>query len=171
LPMGAVLLRDAIASALKPGDHATTFGGAPLVASVALEVVRTIAQPDFLAAVRQKGEWLGNRLARLATRSAQVRDVRGRGLMWGLELAGPAAPAAARHLAGGAGARDGCSRGRARVSALPIFGEQGAGSSSLRRKPSIRLAPEGTAPGSLLLQVRPAVLADVPALESLMAES
>src|SRR5256886_3902660 len=75
-----------------PGDHATTFGGAPLVASLALEVVRTIAQPDFLAAVRQKGEWLGNRLARLATRSAQVRDVRGRGLMWGLELAGPAAP-------------------------------------------------------------------------------
>jgi acetylornithine/N-succinyldiaminopimelate aminotransferase len=92
LPMGAVLLRDAIASALKPGDHATTFGGGPLVASVALEVVRTIAQPDFLAAVRQKGEWLGARLARLATRSAKVRDARGRGLMWGLELAEPAAP-------------------------------------------------------------------------------
>ena len=55
------------------------------------------------------------------------------------------------------------------MSALPIFGEQGVGSSSLRRKPSIRRAPEGTAPGSLLLQVRPAVLADVPALESLMA--
>src|SRR2546430_16294594 len=92
-----------------PGDHATTFGGAPLVASLALEVVRTIAQPDFLAAVRQKGEWLGNRLARLATRSAQGRDVRGRGVMWGLEAAGPAAPpvpaprrrGAARFAAGG----------------------------------------------------------------------
>jgi len=92
LPMGAVLLRDAIAGALKPGDHATTFGGGPLVASVALEVVRTIAQPDFLAAVRQKGEWLGARLARLAARSAKVNEVRGRGLMWGLELAEPAAP-------------------------------------------------------------------------------
>jgi acetylornithine/N-succinyldiaminopimelate aminotransferase len=92
LPMGAVLVRDAIASALKPGDHATTFGGGPLVASVALEVVRTIAQPDFLAAVRQKGEWLGARLVGLATRSAKVRDARGRGLMWGLELAEPAAP-------------------------------------------------------------------------------
>src|SRR5207244_2074640 len=91
-PMGAVLLRDAIAGALKPGDHATTFGGGPLVASVALEVVRTIAQPDFLAAVRQKGEWLGARLARLAARSAKVNEVRGRGLMWGLELAEPAAP-------------------------------------------------------------------------------
>jgi predicted acetylornithine/succinylornithine family transaminase len=92
LPMGAVLLRDAIAGALKPGDHATTFGGGPLVASVALEVVRTIARPDFLAAVRQKAEWLGARLAGLATRSAKVRDVRGRGLMWGIELAEPVAP-------------------------------------------------------------------------------
>jgi len=92
LPMGAVLVRDAIASALKPGDHATTFGGGPLVASVALEVVRTVAQPDFLAAVRQKGEWLGARLARLATGSTKLREVRGRGLMWGLELAEPAAP-------------------------------------------------------------------------------
>src|SRR5204863_8449288 len=44
------------------------------------------------AAVRQKGEWLGARLARLAARSTKVREVRGRGLMWGLDLAEPAAP-------------------------------------------------------------------------------
>src|SRR3989454_10984855 len=43
LPMGAVLVTSAVAAALKPGDHATTFGGGPLVAGVALEVVRTIA--------------------------------------------------------------------------------------------------------------------------------
>jgi len=92
LPMGAVLLRDAIAAALKPGDHATTFGGGPLVSSVALAVVRTIAEPDFLAAVRQKSEWLATRLASLAARSPRVREIRGRGLMWGLELAEPAAP-------------------------------------------------------------------------------
>jgi len=92
LPMGAVLLRDAIAAALKPGDHATTFGGGPLVASVALAVVRTIAEPDFLTGVRQKGEWLAARLASLAARSPRVREIRGRGLMWGLELAEPAAP-------------------------------------------------------------------------------
>ena len=92
LPMGAVLLRDAIAAALKPGDHATTFGGGPLVSSVALAVVRTIAEPDFLTAVRQKSEWLATRLASLAARSPRVREIRGRGLMWGLELAEPAAP-------------------------------------------------------------------------------
>ena len=98
LPMGAVLLRDAIATALKPGDHATTFGGGPLVSSVALAVVRTIADPDFLVQVRSKGEWLAARLAALATRCPRVREARGRGLMWGLELTEPAAPfvAAAR---------------------------------------------------------------------------
>ena len=92
LPMGAVLLRDAIATALKPGDHATTFGGGPLVSSVALAVVQTIADPDFLAEVRSKGEWLGARLAALAARRPRVREARGRGLMWGLELTEPAAP-------------------------------------------------------------------------------
>jgi N-acetylglutamate synthase-like GNAT family acetyltransferase len=55
------------------------------------------------------------------------------------------------------------------VSALPIFGEQGAGSGTLRRDAEVRLATEGTAPRSPLPQVRPATLTDVPVLESLMA--
>ena len=92
LPMGAVLLKEAIGSALEPGDHATTFGGGPLVAGVALEVVRAIAAPEFLAAVRRAGEWLATRLERLATRRRRVQGVRGRGLMWGIELTEPAAP-------------------------------------------------------------------------------
>jgi predicted acetylornithine/succinylornithine family transaminase len=100
LPMGAVLVTDAIAAALKPGDHATTFGGGPLVASAALAVVRTIAEPSFLAAVRAKGEWLSAALAELAARRSRVGAVRGRGLMWGVELTEPAAPyvTAAREL-------------------------------------------------------------------------
>src|SRR5213078_1345016 len=84
LPMGAVLLTEKIAAALGPGDHATTFGGGPLVATVALEVLRTIADPDFLAAVRAKGAMLGKRLEQLAAKSPRVRAVRGRGLMWGI---------------------------------------------------------------------------------------
>ena len=87
LPMGAVLVNDRIAAALAPGDHATTFGGGPLVATVALEVVRTIADPDFLAAVRSKGAWFGEQLDALARRAKRVRLARGRGLMWGLDLA------------------------------------------------------------------------------------
>ena len=87
LPMGAVLVAGHIAAALAPGDHATTFGGGPLVATVALDVLRTIAEPDFLEGVRSKGVWLGERLAAIARRSPRVRQARGRGLMWGLELA------------------------------------------------------------------------------------
>ncbi len=98
LPMGAVLLTEDVAAALAPGDHATTFGGGPFVASVGLEVVRIIGAPEFLAAVRRAGERLGELLAALGARARRVREVRGRGLMWGLQLAEPAAPlvAAAR---------------------------------------------------------------------------
>jgi len=96
LPMGAVLLKDAIGATLGPGDHATTFGGGPLVASVGVEVVKTIAAPEFLASVRRSAEWLGARLADLATHVPRVRSVRGRGLLWGIELAEPAAPFVAR---------------------------------------------------------------------------
>jgi predicted acetylornithine/succinylornithine family transaminase len=92
LPMGAVLLKDAIAQALAPGDHATTFGGGPLVATVALDVLRALAHPDLLAAVRRHSEWLETRLSGIAARSPRVRAVRGRGLMWGVELTEPAAP-------------------------------------------------------------------------------
>jgi len=102
LPMGAVLVNEAIAMSLKPGDHATTFGGGPLVASVALAVLRTIAEPDFLAAVQAKGDLLGHLLAALVARRSRVREVRGRGLMWGIELGEPAGPfvgaARDRHL-------------------------------------------------------------------------
>jgi acetylornithine/N-succinyldiaminopimelate aminotransferase len=92
LPMGAVLLKESMAQALSPGDHATTFGGGPLVASVALDVLRALAHPDLLASVRRSGGWLESRLAGIAARSTRVRAVRGRGLMWGIELAEPAAP-------------------------------------------------------------------------------
>lgn len=102
LPMGAVLVTGAIAAALKPGDHATTFGGGPLVAGVALDVLRTIGEPAFLAEVRRKGTWLGERLVGLADRTRRVAQVRGRGLLWGVELTEPAAPYVAqareRHL-------------------------------------------------------------------------
>ena len=92
LPLGAVLLKAEIGAALVPGDHATTFGGGPLITSVGLEVLRTIAAPKFLAEVGAKGDWLGERLVALASKRPRVRDVRGRGLMWGVELSEPAGP-------------------------------------------------------------------------------
>jgi predicted acetylornithine/succinylornithine family transaminase len=100
LPMGAVLLTDSVAAAIQPGDHATTFGGGPLVASVALEVVRRIAEPTFLHAVRLRGAQLAARLAELRALPA-VRETRGVGLMWGVELDTAAAPVVARALEAG----------------------------------------------------------------------
>ncbi len=95
LPMGAVLVTEPIGAALSPGDHATTFGGGPLVAGVALEVLKTIAEPEFLQAVAVKGERLGARLKALAVRTKRVREARGRGLLWGVELSEAAAPVVA----------------------------------------------------------------------------
>jgi acetylornithine/N-succinyldiaminopimelate aminotransferase len=100
LPMGATLLSDRVAAAIQPGDHATTFGGGPLVAAVACEVVRRIAAPEFLAQVRRSGTYLEQAVAQLGTLAA-VRETRGVGLMWGIDLAVPAAPVVARALACG----------------------------------------------------------------------
>jgi acetylornithine/N-succinyldiaminopimelate aminotransferase len=98
LPMGAVLVNESIAAAIKPGDHATTFGGGPFVASVALAQVRTVAEPAFLASVRAKGAWLGERLGALQHGQDGVVAVRGRGLMWGIELDRPVQPVIERAL-------------------------------------------------------------------------
>jgi predicted acetylornithine/succinylornithine family transaminase len=100
LPMGAVLLSERVASAIQPGDHATTFGGGPLVAAVALEVVRRITDDAFLEGVRQRGAHLGRRLAALGALPA-ARDVRGVGMMWGIELSVPAAPIVQQSLDAG----------------------------------------------------------------------
>ncbi len=92
LPMGAVVAAPHIAEALKPGDHATTFGGGPLVATVARAVLRTLSQPAFLDGVRERGQRLEHALEELASQAPGVRALRGRGLMRGVVLDGPAAP-------------------------------------------------------------------------------
>ena len=91
LPMGAVLISAEIAATIKPGDHATTFGGGPFVASVANYVVDRLSDPDLLDAVRQNGAWLGNKLASMAQRLHRVRAARGIGYMWGIDVTVPAA--------------------------------------------------------------------------------
>jgi predicted acetylornithine/succinylornithine family transaminase len=101
LPMGAILVNEAVAAAIRPGDHATTFGGGPFVATVALAHLRAVAQPEFLSEVRRKGSWLGGRLAALQERHEAIVAVRGRGLMWGIELSGPAQPVIEQALARG----------------------------------------------------------------------
>jgi predicted acetylornithine/succinylornithine family transaminase len=96
LPMGAVLMTAEIAAALRPGDHGSTFGGGPVVASVAQHVLIRLSEPAFLERVRTDGAWLGDSLRALAARVAKVRAVRGVGFMWGIDVMEPASEIVAR---------------------------------------------------------------------------
>lgn len=96
LPMGAVLLTETIGAAIQPGDHGTTFGGGPFVASVAGHVLERVAAPSLLARVRDDGEWLGDSLRDLATRTGRVREVRGTGFIWGIDTHSPSSDVIAR---------------------------------------------------------------------------
>ncbi len=101
LPMGAVLMTEELAKVMSPGDHGTTFGGGPLVASVALHVVKRIAEPSLLDHVKEDGEWVHGELEAIARRTGRVRAIRGMGYMWGLDVVEPAAGVVARALDAG----------------------------------------------------------------------
>ncbi len=86
LPMGALLARGEAAAAFEPGDHASTFGGGPLVASVANAVADVILADGFLESVQAKGERLRSGLEMLVVESPLAASVRGAGLMQGVVL-------------------------------------------------------------------------------------
>ena len=84
LPIGALLMTDTVASAMHVGEHGTTFGGGPLITSVALSVFNRISDPKFLAQVHETGDYLMDRLSEI--NSPHIKEIRGRGLMIGVEL-------------------------------------------------------------------------------------
>ena len=90
LPMGAVLMTQSIASTIKPGDHGTTFGGGPFLASVANYVLSRVSDPALLGSVKENGAWFGHQLQELARRTGRIRAVRGVGYMWGIDVMGTA---------------------------------------------------------------------------------
>lgn len=91
LPMGAILMTEEIAATIQPGDHGSTFGGGPFVASVASHVLDRVSDPGLLESVRRGGQWLGEALRDLAARTGKIRDVRGVGFIWGIDVHEPAA--------------------------------------------------------------------------------
>jgi acetylornithine/N-succinyldiaminopimelate aminotransferase len=101
LPIGAVLLTQAVADTLHAGEHGTTFGGGPLVTGVARVVFEKIADPAFLAHVREVGDYFDEALHDFAASNARVIELRGRGLMRGIQIDGSAA--AVREAGHGAG--------------------------------------------------------------------
>ncbi|XP_051227679.1 acetylornithine aminotransferase, mitochondrial [Lolium perenne] len=92
LPIGIVLVKENISAAIDYGDHGTTFGGSPVVCRAALTVLDKIQKPGFLAAVSKKGENFRQLLKTKLSGNSHVKEIRGIGLIVGIEfdvLAGP----------------------------------------------------------------------------------
>lgn len=90
LPIGAVLLTQAVADAMAPGDHGSTFAGNPLVCAAGCAVFDAVADPAFLANVRETGDRLRAGLRDGLAGVPGVVEVRGLGLITGIELDRPA---------------------------------------------------------------------------------
>ena len=86
LPMGALLATAEVAQAFVPGTHASTFGGGPVIAAAAKTALGLLSNADFLATVRAKGDYVEEKAAALQQRFPVIKEVRGLGLIWGLEL-------------------------------------------------------------------------------------
>ena len=86
LPMGAMLCTDEAARAISPGMHGTTFGGGPLVCAVAVAVIDTMKREKLLAHVREIGGYFKQQLEGLRKKHDSIVEVRGLGLMLGVEL-------------------------------------------------------------------------------------
>jgi predicted acetylornithine/succinylornithine family transaminase len=94
IPIGAMCTTKALAAALVPGTHASTFGGNPLACAVAAVVVDELVEGGVLDHAKSMGERLRNGLEAIAAEAgpAKVREARGRGLLRGLALTGSPGP-------------------------------------------------------------------------------
>jgi acetylornithine/N-succinyldiaminopimelate aminotransferase len=86
IPIGAVVARESVAQAMEPGDHGTTFGGNPLACSAALAVLMEVTKASFLEKVNDTAGFFMGQLLKLKDKFPFVKDVRGKGLMLGMEL-------------------------------------------------------------------------------------
>ena len=92
LPLGAILTSEAVAQKVSPGLHGTTFGGGPLACATALEFLKVIEDENLLENIRVRGAELREGLSSLAAKFPFVREIRGEGLILGLELSIEGAP-------------------------------------------------------------------------------
>ena len=98
IPLGAFLAREETAAAFSPGLHGSTFGGGPLACAAALAFLDTIEQEHLLANVRARGAELRAGIAKLAAKFDFIREIRGEGLMLGVDLDVDGAPYVAEAL-------------------------------------------------------------------------
>ncbi len=86
VPIGALLIRDEIAKSFEPGDHASTFGGNPLATAAGVAALSAILEEGMLDHCQRVGEYFLSRLEEIKKKFPFVQDVRGRGLILGMEL-------------------------------------------------------------------------------------
>jgi acetylornithine/N-succinyldiaminopimelate aminotransferase len=86
LPLGAILTKQEIANVIGVGDHGSTFGGNPVACAAGKVVLDTVSDPDFLRSLRTKAEKLKRGLEDIASKVPDIAEVRGLGLMLGMEL-------------------------------------------------------------------------------------
>jgi len=96
--IGAIAAKPEVAAAMVPGSHASTFGGNPLACAAGLGVFEAIEKEGLIENTREMGAYLRGKLEALAEKYAFVREVRGKGLMLGMELAVPGAGIVSRCL-------------------------------------------------------------------------
>ena len=89
LPMGAMVASKKFADVLKPGMHASTFGGSPIACSAALAVFEAIQKENLLSNAVRMGEYLLEKLNELKKKKSIIKEIRGKGLMVGVELTIP----------------------------------------------------------------------------------
>jgi acetylornithine aminotransferase/acetylornithine/N-succinyldiaminopimelate aminotransferase len=98
LPLGAILASSLVAERITPGLHGSTFGGGPLVCATALEFLNIVEESKLLENVRARGAELREGLNTLAKKFDFIREIRGEGLMIGVELSIEGAPLVAEAL-------------------------------------------------------------------------
>jgi len=91
-PISAVLIREDIAGLMKPGLHASTFGGNPLATCVALEVLKVIEEEDILLNVKKMSKYLFKKLFNFKEKFKVIKNIEGMGLMIGIKLRKEAYP-------------------------------------------------------------------------------
>ena len=101
VPIGALLAREAVAASFTPGTHAATFGGNPLATAAAVAVVTTMLEERIPEHAARLGKYLLGRLEGLKARHPRIREVRGMGLLIGIEIEGSARDVVQRCMARG----------------------------------------------------------------------
>ncbi|MDR1894371.1 MAG: acetylglutamate kinase [Spirochaetales bacterium] len=86
LPLSAALIPEKINALIHPGEHGTTFGGNPVACALACRVLDTIFTPEFLDRVKERGQFFQEGLKKLAGDFPRAGEIRGAGLMLGLEI-------------------------------------------------------------------------------------